>query len=422
MKRILFSIILLLNLTSKCFAVTEFVCMINGGAVEDYNTITTWEGAMDDAGNLTDGTCATGDWDAQSGTIADGADVTWNGGTDDGTLIHMTDAGSTGTFLVIGDDSGDIDNLADDDVITDGSNTITVNGSPDSAILVAECYNDDGDLNDRFSLGGNTANATNYLKITVPEGERHNGITGGFTLAPTSNGDAMRPWVDYTQIEWIHLTGWQGADNSAFYGIYWYNNNGQYGTASHLLIHDNDTGANKRPLVFYVDSQNITVDRCIVYNILGHADYAQFWYNRYRGTLNIKNCTFYNASSCGIQGISTSYKPISTNVIVATTGGDCWGANTLGDYNISTDGTAPDAGGNSLINQDLTTQIKFVSIAGSSEDLHLASGSVAIDEGNDLGSPYDYDIDNVLVTGTWDIGADEYVGAAPAARRMFMVN
>ena len=47
-------------------------------------------------------------------------------------------------------------------------------------------------------------------------------------------------------------------------------------------------------------------------------------------------------------------------------------------------------------------------------DLHLVSGSDAIDAGEDLGSAYEIDIDGVARTGTWDIGADQFVAAGGA--------
>ena len=62
-----------------------------------------------------------------------------------------------------------------------------------------------------------------------------------------------------------------------------------------------------------------------------------------------------------------------------------------------------------------------MNVSAGSDDFHLVStDTVAIDNGTDLGSPYDVDIDGVARTGSWDIGADEYVSAATAKRRMMM--
>jgi hypothetical protein len=76
------------------------------------------------------------------------------------------------------------------------------------------------------------------------------------------------------------------------------------------------------------------------------------------------------------------------------------------DYNATSDTTA--TGANSI---DEVTPA-FVSTAAGSEDYHLTSGSTdVIDEGYNVGTSYgvNYDIDGVARTGTWDIGADQYV-------------
>ena len=82
--------------------------------------------------------------------------------------------------------------------------------------------------------------------------------------------------------------------------------------------------------------------------------------------------------------------------------------------NMSSDGTADDAGGsNNLV--DKTGSDQFVSTTEGSEDLHLKEGADAIDAGVDLGTtPAGVNID---IDGrdrdsegdTWDIGADEFV-------------
>ena len=206
MQRIFFLTLLLLNfLLASSFAVTEFICNINGGSVEDYNSITLWEAAIDDAGDLTDGTVVTGDWDAQTGTIADATAVTWNGGSESGTLIIMTDAGSTGTYLL---DQG-TDSLVDNDIIDDGSgNTITVKGAPDSALLVGEFYNDNGVLTESAVVvfSGNTSNATSHIVLRVPSGERHDGTVagGGAEVRWNSASDGLRVADNnYIKFQWL---------------------------------------------------------------------------------------------------------------------------------------------------------------------------------------------------------------------------
>jgi hypothetical protein len=57
--------------------------------------------------------------------------------------------------------------------------------------------------------------------------------------------------------------------------------------------------------------------------------------------------------------------------------------------------------------------ITFTNTGAGTEDLHLVVGDTdAIDRGADLSGTFTDDIDGVTRSGTWDIGADEYVAAA----------
>jgi hypothetical protein len=82
------------------------------------------------------------------------------------------------------------------------------------------------------------------------------------------------------------------------------------------------------------------------------------------------------------------------------------------DYatNVSSDATSPDVGGRSKTPT-------FVNRA--SDDYHLASSDTAAkDAGTDLSAdatwPFSDDIDGVARSGTWDVGADEYVASGTA--------
>ena len=111
--------------------------------------------------------------------------------------------------------------------------------------------------------------------------------------------------------------------------------------------------------------------------------------------LNAYNCVGYN----------TGTNPVFHNRADGTLGGD---------YNCSSDTSSP--GVNSLDNRGLA-DIDWVSTGSGTEDLHIQATSDLIDAGtNDPGAGlFSDDIDGVTRTGTWDIGADEYVAAAPSA-------
>ena len=80
--------------------------------------------------------------------------------------------------------------------------------------------------------------------------------------------------------------------------------------------------------------------------------------------------------------------------------------------NLSEDTSSPQSGLRSKV-------MTFVSETGGSEDLHITSGdTVAKDAGTDLSGDAQYafstDIDGSTRSGTWDIGADEYISAGSA--------
>lgn len=85
--------------------------------------------------------------------------------------------------------------------------------------------------------------------------------------------------------------------------------------------------------------------------------------------------------------------------------------------NISSDSSSPD--GASYRGKNSYTDY-FVDY--NNDDFHLKSTDTVLkDAGDNLGSPYDVDIDGESVTGTWDIGADEYVaGGTPSPLPMAM--
>jgi len=402
-----FLILLLINLfLAPSFAATEFVSNINGGAVEDYNSLSAWEAAMDNMGNLTDGTVATGNWDAQSGVIADNANVTWNAGADDGKLIHMTDAGATGTYLVMGDDAGDITNLADDDIISDGTNTITVNGTPDSAIVVAECYDDDGALDEgSFGINIATTSATNYVIIRAAVGERHDG-----TLPDGTAGDGF-VWIrdgndyfvlqnNFTVWEWIaiNLSSSEGGNNLGC-------------GADSLIIRNNiimettDNGADYG--MRFGAQASSPLNFCLNNIVIGAFDVACI---SWLAQIEVYNCTTYGGA---IGFKREGWLTVVKNCVAVGNGTDfsITHGETTEDYNCSEDATA--AGANSITTGSDTD---FVN-AGT--DMHLAAGAVQIDDGLDLvttPSGVEIDIDGRdrdAEGDTWDMGADEYVAAVP---------
>ena len=132
------------------------------------------------------------------------------------------------------------------------------------------------------------------------------------------------------------------------------------------------------------------------------------------GYARIFNNTFYNVAKAISPANTTSASlQVRNNHAFGNRGVEYTiAAGITSSNNLSEDGSADDAGGTGhLIN---VTTTEFVNAA--AKDFHLASTSSAINNGANLGSPYDVDFDGVTVSGAWDIGAFEYVALLQVAR------
>jgi len=258
----------------------------------------------------------------------------------------------------------------------------------DKQIRTAEIYDDDGDLVGELTIAGSTTSADYYMKVTAPVGERHDGTLGsGVTIDANSTTNGIIVDDNYVVIEWLIV------ENAAYNKYCIYSGGDTSLTVRNCIIYQ---GSNKGLLAvsntsvyFYnniVYDNNASVDQCIqVYNV---------------STGNIYNNTMYNCKK-GYSGNKGAN--VKNNIAIGNTTDFEFGTATH-DYNVSEDATAD--GANSLTTG---SDSDFVSVTGGSEDLHLALGAVAIDEGDDLGSTYETDIDGDTRSGTWDIGADEYI-------------
>lgn len=400
-----------MSFPNQAFAVFTFKAKINCGTVncvgtEDYASISTAETALDNAGSLTDGTVKCGLWDNQSGSnIADAAAVTWDAGASSGSLVHMTNHSSATDDMYLVDVA--VGTLNDGDTISDGTNTIDVNGAPDSCIVMMEFYDDDGDLDDALTIDGFTGNTTNYPIISVPVGERHNGTkatgarvnrTSSLTIGNLSDPGAI--------MEWIVATGsFSSASNGNTFTA-----NANDTTFRYIILHDRtNTGAgqlngfqsNDFDGMYFLN--NIIEDmETIGILINGESLSSQDSY--------IYNNTFYSNGTTGVDIGSTAGNDRCVNNMSFANATD-FDTNT--NWNtFSTNGASDTTGTlDSLIDTE-----NFTNVTAGSEDFHLISGADAIDTGTDLATVFgvQFDIDNYDrdTTGvTWDIGADEFTSA-----------
>lgn len=393
--------LLLLSLSHNCFAVTEFVSTINTAATEDYNTLTLWEAAMDNAGNLTDGTVKCGSWDNQSGVdIADAVAVTWDAGVSTGTLIHMTNANGYGTNQYLIDvTAGTLD---DNDTVSDGTNTFQLNGEDDSCIITAHLYNDDGNLDDKLTVDGFTASETNYVKITSPVGERHTGVLNTGAKIDTSSAGTMIDLLDVSiRLSYIEMNGDStNSTNNEIIDVNATNTRvenmliqGDEGENRGYLVDGGFIGRISNTLFYRVGGTNRSAVEAAggatlhAYNITVF-DGTGVGYSDITATSNLQNCScFATTSNC--------FNGLETNEV---------------DYSISYDGTADDFGGiENQVNKKDTTSY-FVNLT---TDFHIKNNaSVLISAGTDLSGDANYpisnDFDNQTRSGKWDVGADQF--------------
>jgi len=269
-------------------------------------------------------------------------------------------------------------------------------------ISVAECYSMQDTAS--VSVDGWTTDSTRYIYIYTPGSERHDGKynTSKYRLE-TSGNNVLEIPEDYVRVKGLQIV-LTGADSSntrrAVYS--------QTGTTSdrrieECVIKDLGSGTATRTGIEALYG-TIYLYNNIVYDFKDYGINSYWWSS---ATWYVYNNTVYG---CGLginrSGGDTVY--LKNNLCNSNTT-DYSGTFTNATTNLSEDATSPNT---ALRNKAVT----FVDEAG--DDFHLASSDTnAKDAGTDLSadsdSPYDIsmDIDGVTRSGTWDIGADEYVAA-----------
>ena len=308
------------------------------------------------------------------------------------------------------------DNCTDEDYNTLGAWEDAVDGVLDG-IQTAECYDDDGTITEaNFVIDGSTTDSTNYIKITAPAGERHDTATGGFTITSATSNDGCIAVADpYSLIEWVHCDNWAATDWSGSFGIHGDVNNTTL--RYNLLTGGDQQSANNRAKGIYVGQNAGQMYRNIVKDLNGQNSTLcwAFSHGYEDEQYEIHNNVSIN-NEAGFACPHTDRDAHASNNIAMDNKGvdwrDCNCYSTGTDKNMDSDGTAC---GTTVYNSETSSDI-FVS---NTTDFHLKAGSNAIDAGDDMGSPYDVDIDGTTVTGTWDIGADEYVSAPAGRTRRF---
>ncbi|MBD3345715.1 MAG: hypothetical protein GF401_11700 [Chitinivibrionales bacterium] len=249
--------------------------------------------------------------------------------------------------------------------------------------------------------GFSNTSASDYIRISVADGYRHNGVAGsGVVLHGYIFFNELNP--AYTKIEWLEITGPDatGSDNDAAkidVSANW--------TIDHCIIHD-DGSSDVQGVFIGSGSDSVTVKNSIIYNMSGCGIQTAG-----AEGLEFLNNTIYNCISYGVR-ITNNSIALVRNVIAVDNGGgedpDFYANSSTWEsqcsHNLSSDESAP--GDDATAVYDAIASDLFLSTELGSEDLHIQVGSPAQNAGTTL-SGGGTDIDGQSRSGTWDIGADE---------------
>lgn len=246
-----------------------------------------------------------------------------------------------------------------------------------------------------------TTDATRRIVVTSPSGQRHSG-TFNTARAYMSNtaSNCLTMNVANTLVEWMQFT---------------------VSTANVTCITTNSAGVMIRNCILRATDVNpqilcsitaaCTIRNTLVYNSGRHGIFVN------SNTVTLQNVTVAGCPRNGIWNLGGTANVICTNVLASGNGNgttlfdfDNSGGGMTGNMTTcaSADGTADDFGGTG--NRAGQT---FSFVNAGSGDFHLTSSDAgARDFGTDLSGTFPDDIDGETRSGTWDIGADEYLAPA----------
>lgn len=274
------------------------------------------------------------------------------------------------------------------------------------------------------TISGISTTSTNTLTITTTGSARHQGVysTSYYRLEATSNNISVM--TSYTTVDGLQV--YQTSPGNSTSNIV----DGSRYSVGNVFKNNVVKGANGRAqngISVAQDSGSFGPNGTKVYNNIIY-NFKNTTYNNGTGisaasgnpTAYLYNNTVYLCYT-GIQGYSSASYPVTlknnisyNNVTDYNT--TSWGATSTN--NLSKDTTAP-----ALNTYYVSKTLTFTNTTAGSEDFHLVSTDTdAIDKGVDLSGTFTTDIDGTTRSGTWDIGADEYVASGPSIHTTILRN
>lgn len=286
--------------------------------------------------------------------------------------------------------------------------------------LTIECFASAAPDTTRVDVDGFTTDATRYIVITSPTAERHTGKwdTTKYRLAPTASGNfALAIYEPYTRLVGIQVYN-QTTDGFS-YAAHFDVAGPLY--VSHCIFRVNAAIGSGSQRVLNIRANPAYFWNCVAWGARSPDGLSRgFNDNLNAGPAYIYNCTAYDCDDGFFEG-DNGWDFIVKNCLAA----NCtrafpagWNWPAACDYNATNNALAAVGSGAMNnppgANRRVSQTFSFVDAANG--DFHLqASDTGALGFGADLSADsnlaFSDDIDGQTRTGTWDIGADEYVAA-----------
>lgn len=260
-----------------------------------------------------------------------------------------------------------------------------------------------------------TTDATRYINIYTTAAARHLGLfsTSYYVLEAGSgfSNSSMNISGSYVTVTGIQIyESYVGAGQPTAISC---------GASTNIIVASCIIRGGSQVVQFYGGSGTSTYRNCVLYGSSGNGVLA----DAYGSTqvMTFENCTFVACAATGMIRVGNRGSIVAKNVYC--------GGNVTADYNNLTSMTtcaSSDTTGTAGLQSIAYSTANLTNVTAGSENMHLVTGSALIDVGTDLSASFTVDIDGATRSGTWDIGADEFVAAAGAPlsgkRRMGLVN
>jgi hypothetical protein len=265
--------------------------------------------------------------------------------------------------------------------------------------LDIECYSM-GDTA-AVTIAGWTTDATRYLRIYTPTAERHDGKwnTSKYRLTPSASfGRALTIQEEYVRVEGLQMQNTNNTDGTG--GVFVSVGNPSDVRITESIIRNSGRASTSQGNI-NAQTGTFTLRNCIIYGAVGASGVTLG--NFGTASFTIENCTITNNATYGINRLSNTVNV--TNTYCGGNGTDAYNG-TMTRTTCAHSSATVFAGSTASVAHSTAN---FVNVTAGSQDYHLVLGSALIGAGTDLSATFTTDIDGQTRSGTWDIGADEYV-------------